>query len=72
MSFTRIQKGILQAMHQINRPATVNEIADWSEYSWMTVRKHILILEKRGVLEHKTKNERKYWRIRYEIFERGK
>jgi len=71
MKISRIERGILRSMHQINRPATVNEIADWSEYSWMTVRKHLLELEKLGIIVYKTKNKRKYWYIRYEIFRKG-
>jgi len=67
MTYTRIEKGILRAMHQINRPATINEIAQWSEYSWITVRKHLRELKKAGIVSYKKEGNRKYWRIKYEL-----
>lgn len=69
MTITRTQKEIVNAMHRLRKPATVYEIAETSQISWITVKNNLAVLEKNGLVTDKTEKKRQLWTIKYEVFD---
>lgn len=69
MTITRTQREIIKAMHRLRKPATVHEIAEASQISWITVKNNLSALEKIGLVAGKTEKKRQLWMIKYEVFD---
>ncbi len=70
---TRTQKNIINTMHRLRYPATINEIGETADISWVTVKSNLSILKKYDLvnfnIKKTQKTSRKYWFINYDIFE---
>ena len=62
--FTQSEKRIISAMYQLNRWATVNEIAEWAEdMSWNTASSVLLNLRRKKIIESKIIDRKLQWRM---------
>jgi len=62
--FTSSEKRVISAMYQLDRWATVYEIADWAEgMSWNTANVVLNKLRRKNIVENKVIDGKRQWRI---------
>ena len=63
--FTHTDERVIQGMAKISRPATINEIAEWSGLmSWNTAKKVLDKLLKMNIVTKYKRKGREYWKFR--------
>jgi len=65
MEFSLSEKRIIQAMYQLSRWATTNEIAIQAEVSWNTARDILEKLNQKGVVSLQIIGKKKLWILNY-------
>jgi len=49
-AFNRIEREIIRVLIKERKPLTINQVSKLSGISWVTVKKYIPILKKKGVI----------------------
>ena len=55
-SFNRQEREILRVLYESRKPMSVREIAEKADMSWVTVKKYLKKLEKRGLWDEEKKS----------------
>ena len=71
MGFSLFEEKIIIILGRNIRPLSINEIAAAAGISWITARKHIGSLEKRGVIRRVTEGKRPRWKLNLPAIENG-
>lgn len=62
--FSLSERRVISAMYQLDRWATVNEIANWADgMSWNTAKKVLRKLYRKKIVQPKRMNGKRHWRI---------
>lgn len=61
--FSNSEKRVISAMYQLDRWATINEISDWEDMSWNTVKSVLTRLKRKKIVESKKIKGQEHWRI---------
>ena len=63
MPLNRIDKEIVHTLGFSFRQITANEISDKTGISWVTVKKHLTSLMRKGIVVKRFENKRGYYRL---------
>lgn len=59
-----MEKRILATLYRSGKPLTTKTIADKTGISWVTAKKHLVVLHKNGILDRAKYKNAVYWWIK--------
>jgi len=64
MNLNPYERKIMKELYYAGKPLTTNEVAEKSDLSWQTAKKHLEQMRERGLLNHGKKGSAIYWWIK--------